>query len=196
MKRKQLPFKTPAHVKCNGARFSRTFFRRLSMTMTWSGWSFIQSMCDNVPWIHNVTNLTVGRQSVNGLYFHVVFWRCTFTRLSFVRNVYLWHVMRWHSRTCTYFSSSASGGSSSSSVSLEREKCPVSPTEKEKQDVAKEGVLNCKITEIDGKVIIGILLLFLMGLHEKIRGCNCRWNVWSSLNRLIIPHARYINNLT
>ncbi|XP_071049993.1 rho GTPase-activating protein 23 isoform X4 [Onthophagus taurus] len=46
---------------------------------------------------------------------------------------------------------SVSGGSSNSSVSLDREKRPSSPVEREKQNVIREGSLHCKITEIDGK---------------------------------------------
>ncbi|CAH1973624.1 unnamed protein product [Acanthoscelides obtectus] len=46
-----------------------------------------------------------------------------------------------------------SGSASSSSVSLDREKSTGSPVplEKEKYNIIKEGVLNCKILEIDGK---------------------------------------------
>lgn len=43
-------------------------------------------------------------------------------------------------------------GGSSSSVSLEKEKRSSSPLEREKQNIAKEGHLHCKITDIDGKV--------------------------------------------
>ncbi|CAH1973615.1 unnamed protein product [Acanthoscelides obtectus] len=48
---------------------------------------------------------------------------------------------------------SLGGSASSSSVSLDREKSTGSPVplEKEKYNIIKEGVLNCKILEIDGK---------------------------------------------
>lgn len=59
--------------------------------------------------------------------------------------MYLWNLF--------YYSGSLSGGSSSS-VSLEKEKTPSTPSDKDKPCtiIIKEGILQCKITDIDGKV--------------------------------------------